>query len=86
MAQHAVAAHGISVAPACPLPGRACFECLRGAFSISQRCYRYVPLLADENEKIESWLIALIKARKNWCIRLCCPLTSEVPRGCICVM
>ena len=59
MAQHAVDVRGVSVALACR------------AFSISQRCFRYVPLLADENEKIENWLIALTKVRKNWGFELC---------------
>lgn len=59
MAQHAVAVRGVSVALACR------------AFSISQRCFRYVPLLGDENEEIEDWLIALTKARKNWGFGLC---------------
>ena len=39
MAQQAVAVRGVSIALACR------------AFAISQRCYRYAPLLADENEK-----------------------------------
>ena len=30
-----------------------------------------MPLLADGIEKIEDWLIALIKARKNWGFVLC---------------
>ena len=59
MAQHAVDERGVSVALVCR------------AFSISQRCYRYVPLLSDENEEIEDWLIALTKARKNWGFGLC---------------
>ena len=59
MAQYAVDERGASVALACR------------AFSISQRCFRYVPLLADENEEIEDWLIALTKARKNWGFGLC---------------
>ena len=59
MAQHAVNVRGVSVALACR------------AFSISQRSFRYVPLLADENEEIEDWLIALTKARKNWGFGLC---------------
>jgi putative transposase len=37
MAQQAVAVRGVSIALACR------------AFAISQRCYRYAPLLADEN-------------------------------------
>jgi putative transposase len=36
------------------------------AFVISERCYWYVLLLADENEEIEDWLIAPTKAHKNW--------------------
>ena len=59
MAQHAVDVRGVSVTLACR------------AFSISQRCFRYVPLLADENEEIEDWLIALTKAQKNWGFGLC---------------
>ena len=59
MARQAVAARDASVALACR------------AFIISQRCYRYVPLLADENEEIDDWLIALIKMRKNWIFGLC---------------
>ena len=59
MGQQAVAARGVSVSLACR------------AFAISQRCYRYVPLLADENEEIEDWLVALTKARKNWGFGLC---------------
>jgi putative transposase len=59
MAQYAVDERGVSVALACR------------AFSISQRCFRYVPLLADENEEIEDWLIALTKTRKNWGFALC---------------
>ena len=59
MAQHAVAVRGISIALACR------------AFGISQRWYRYAPLLADENEEIEDWLIALSRARKHWGFGLC---------------
>jgi hypothetical protein len=59
MAQHAIDARGVSVALACR------------AFAISQRCFRYVPLLSDENGEIEDWLIALTKARKNWGFGLC---------------
>jgi putative transposase len=59
LAQHAIDARGVSVALACR------------AFAISQRCFRYVPLLSDENGEIEDWLIALTKARKNWGFGLC---------------
>jgi putative transposase len=66
MAQHAVYECSISVALACR------------AFAISQRCFRYVPLLADENEEIEDWLIALTKARKNWGCGLCYLYLSNI--------
>jgi len=35
-----------------------------------------VPLLANENEEIEDWLIALTKARKNWGFGLSYPSTA----------
>ena len=50
MAKQAVAVRGVSIALACR------------AFGISQRCYRYAPVLSDENEEIEDWLIALTNA------------------------
>ena len=59
MTQYAIDKRGVSVALGCR------------AFAISQRCFRYVPLLADENEEIKDWLIALTKARKNWGFGLC---------------
>ena len=59
MAQYAVDKRGVSVALACR------------PFSISQRYFRYVPLLADENEEIEDGLIALTKARKDWGFGFC---------------
>jgi putative transposase len=59
MAQHSIDERGVSVALACR------------AFSISQRCFRYVPLLVYENEETEDWLIGLTKARKNWGFGLC---------------
>jgi putative transposase len=54
MTKQAFAVRGVSIPLAC---------C---AFAISQRCYRYAPVLSDENEEIEDWLIAWTKARKNW--------------------
>jgi hypothetical protein len=39
--------------------------------NLRQNRFRYLPLLADENEEIEAWLIALTKARKNWGFGLC---------------
>ena len=33
---------------------------------ISESCYRYVPLLADENQRIADWLIRLTTWKKKW--------------------
>ncbi len=44
MAMNAVAQYGISIALACR------------AFQISETCYRYSPVLSDENEEIADWL------------------------------
>jgi len=44
MAMNAVARHGVSIALACR------------TFQIIETCYRYSPLLNDENEEIADWL------------------------------
>ena len=44
MAMNAVAQHGVSIALACR------------TFQISETCYRYSPILSDENEEIADWL------------------------------
>jgi putative transposase len=59
IAKKAVAMRGVSIGLACR------------AFGISQRCYRYAPVLSDENEEIKDWLIALTKASKKWVFGLC---------------
>ena len=59
MAQQAVAVRGVSIALACR------------AFAISQRCYRYAPLWADENENVGDWRISLTSGRKSWGCGLC---------------
>jgi hypothetical protein len=40
---NAVARHGVSIASACR------------AFEISETCYRYSPVMSDENEEIADW-------------------------------
>lgn len=40
-------------------------------FGISQTCYRYQPLLNDENERIADWLLRLTTTNKRWGFRLC---------------
>ncbi len=56
---NAVARHGVSIALACR------------AFEISETCYRYSPVLSDENEQIEDWLKRLTKNERTWGFRLC---------------
>lgn len=41
------------------------------AFSISETCYRYTPLLSDENAVIADWLIRLTSTWRNWGFGLC---------------
>ena len=59
MAENAVAHRGVSIALACR------------AFGISETCYRYSPVLSDENEQIADLLVGLTEARKTWGFRLC---------------
>jgi putative transposase len=41
------------------------------AFGISESCYRYEPMLKDENDLIADWLIRLTSTRRNWGFGLC---------------
>jgi len=41
------------------------------AFGISETCYRYQPLLSDENAEIADWLVRLIYNQKDWGFGLC---------------
>lgn len=41
------------------------------AFSISETCYRYTPLLSNENGVIADWLIRLTSTWRNWGFGLC---------------
>ncbi len=41
------------------------------AFTISETCYRYQPILADENAEIADWLIRLTDNQKDWGFGLC---------------
>ena len=40
-------------------------------FGVSETCYRYSPLLSDENEEIADLLVGLTAARKTWGFGLC---------------
>ena len=53
MAMNAVARQGVSIALACR------------AFEISETCYRYSPILSDENEEIADWLERLTANKRN---------------------
>lgn len=59
MATNAVKQHGASIALACR------------AFEISETCYRYSPVLSDENEEIADWLERLTANKRNWDFGLC---------------
>ena len=59
LAKNAVARHGVSIALACR------------TFDVSETCYRYSPLLSDENEEIADLLVGLTAARKTWGFGLC---------------
>jgi|GEM_PF-760108 len=56
---NAVARHGVSIALA------------RRTFGISETCYRYSPILSEENEEIADWLERLTANKHNWCFGLC---------------
>lgn len=59
MAQWAVSERQITIKTACI------------TFNISQTCYRYSPILNDENDKIADWLLRLTAAHKRWGFGLC---------------
>ena len=40
-------------------------------FSISETCYRYQPILRDENAEIADWLLRLTDTHKRWGFGLC---------------
>ena len=40
-------------------------------FSISETCYRYQPILSDENAEIADWLLRLTATHKPWGFGLC---------------
>ena len=59
MAQHIVAAKGVSIRQVCL------------AFGISETCYRYQPKLVSENTEIADWLIRLTDKETDWGFGLC---------------
>ncbi len=67
MAMNAVARQGVSIALACR------------AFEISETCYRYSPVLNDENEEIADWLERLTTNNRSWGFGLCFLYLRNVP-------
>ena len=59
MAMNAVARCGVSIALACR------------TFQISETCYRYSPVLSDENAEIADWLERLTTNKRSWGFGLC---------------
>ena len=59
MATNAVIQRGTSIALACR------------TFQISETCYRYSPVLSDENEEIADWLERLTENKRTWGFGLC---------------
>jgi len=59
MAQKAVSTYGVNIRLVC------------SAFGISETCYRYQPILSDENAEIADWLIRLTHNQKDWGFGLC---------------
>ena len=56
---NAVMQRGTSIALACR------------TFQISETCYRYNPVLSDENEEIADWLERLTENKRTWGFGLC---------------
>ena len=56
---NAVTRHEVSIALSCR------------TFEISETCYRYSPVLSDENEEIADWLERLTANKRSWGFGLC---------------
>lgn len=59
MAKKAVEEKGVSIRLACMI------------FKVSERCYRYVGKLSDENRLVAEWLIRLTDHNRTWGFGLC---------------
>ncbi len=54
----------------CAISGQHRFG-LPGAFQISETCYRYSPVLSDENAESADWLERLTTNKRGWGFGLC---------------
>ena len=68
MADEAVKLHNIPIRMVC------------GIFSISQTCYRYEPLLTNDNALIADWLITLTNEQRDWGFGMCFNYLRNVKR------
>lgn len=59
MATQAVAHCALSIRLACRV------------FGVSEGCYRYQPVLAEENQLIADWLLRITASQRNWGFGLC---------------
>lgn len=59
MATKAVSLFAISIRLACNI------------FKVSEGCYHYQPMLADENQLIAGWLPRITNSQRNWGFGLC---------------
>ncbi len=59
MAQQVVASRGVSIRLAC------------SAFQVSERCYRYQPIMSSENAELAEWRIQLTEQYSDWGFGLC---------------
>ena len=59
MATKAISHFAISIRLACNI------------FKVSEGCYRYQPVLADENLLIADWLLRITDSQRNWGFGLC---------------
>lgn len=51
--------------------GRLSIRAACQAFMISPTCYRYRPLLSDENAEIAEWLLVLTRNHRTWGFQMC---------------
>lgn len=59
MARHAVSTQQVSIRLACQI------------FSVSETCYRYLPRLSVENQRMADWLLRITGSQRNWGFGLC---------------
>ena len=67
MATKAISHFAISIRLACNI------------FKVSEGCYRYQPVLADENLLIADWLLRITDSQRNWGFGLCFLYLLHIP-------